>query len=1042
MQFANLFYVFPRLTALAMGFILVTGISAFLNLPRQEDPTMTERFGFVETFLPGATAERVETLVTEKVENALREVPEVKTIFSTSRSGYSNIQVELYDEVKANEVDLVWSEVRDKMGEIETDLPSSATNPQLEARAPVAVTLAIAITSNVTPISVLERIATELRTRLSSLPGTRETEVFGEPLQEVLVEVDQQRLARANISMPQLMQTISASDTKVAAGGLDGQDYSLVVEVKGELTSVERIRSIPLPGSANGQFLRLSDVAHVYKHYVDPPKSLAILNDKRGILVTTTMETGRRVDHWVEAGKRIIDEYDAELPELVELDIIVDQNYYTEERLTTLLTNLLLAILLVLIALFFLMGLRSALIVGSAIPMTMAMVLVGLNALDIPLHQMSVTGLIIALGLLIDNAIVVVEEFKMKRRDGADIDIAISKSVRHLFVPLLASTATTAFAFLPIAMTPGGVGDFTGAMAIAVVLSVSGSFILAMTIIPTVAGFVDRYLPGEPDSDHWWVNGYTPKNLIPAYEKVINAVCEKPLIGVGASIVLPIIGFLVAGTMTTSFFPPVDRNQFQVQISMPAGTSLSQTLEEVNRAREYLADIPEIVESHWFVGEASPPVYYNMLGNSDGVSSFANGFVTTAHVDDPRIILPDLQKALMNAFPRARIMALPFEQGPPFTAPVEIRIVGPDLVTLRNLGDEIRLVLSETQDVTYTTATLSGNVPQVSVYPNENMTRMLGLSNQQIPQQLNNDLSGLIAANVMEGSTEIPVRVRLDGSARNHLGEINSLPILRGNNGGNIGADNQSGYAGIPLEQLASIRLEPSPTRIDRYQNERINTVSGFLLPYAFPSEAVKDFRHRMEQHNITLPPGYRIEFGGEEEERGAAVNNIMATFLTFLWLMVAVIVLSLNSFRHAAIIGLVGILSVGLALLGVWMSGYPLGYTALIGTLGLVGLAINGAIIVLSALRANDAAMAGDITATTKVVVNSSRHIVSTTITTIGGFIPLIIFGGNFWPPLAMAIAGGVAGSAILALILVPSLFCWYIPRDLRHSKAEAHPA
>ncbi|MGK0462198.1 MAG: multidrug efflux pump subunit AcrB, partial [Candidatus Azotimanducaceae bacterium] len=329
--------------------------------------------------------------------------------------------------------------------------------------------------------------------------------------------------------------------------------------------------------------------------------------------------------------------------------------------------------------------------------------------------------------------------------------------------------------------------------------------------------------------------------------------------------------------------------------------------------------------------------------------------------------------------------------------------------------------------------TLSGNVAQVSVYPNENMTRMLGLSNQQIPQQLNSDLSGLIAANVMEGSTEIPVRVRLDSSARNHLGEINSLPIMGGNS--------RSGYTGIPLEQLASIRLEPAPTRIDRYQNERINTVSGFLLPYAYPSEAVEDFRNRLEQANISLPPGYRIEFGGEEEKRGEAVNNIMATFLTFLWLMVAVIVLSLNSFRHAAIIGLVGFLSVGLALLGVWISGYPLGYTALIGTLGLVGLAINGAIIVLSALRANDDAMAGDIAATTRVVVNSSRHIISTTVTTIGGFIPLIIFGGNFWPPLAMAIAGGVAGSAILALILVPSLFCWYIRRDQRHVKVTAQP-
>lgn len=915
------------------------------------------------------------------------------------------------------------------MNDLEGDLPSSASKPLVEARGPVAITLAIAITSDTSPISVLERVAAELRTRIASLPGTKETEIYGEPLQEVLVEVDPQSLARTNLSLSQVMQIVSASDTKIGAGDFESDDYSLVVEVKGELTSVERINSIPLPGSANGQFLRLSDIATVRKHYVDPPESIAILNEKRGILVTTTMETGRRVDRWVTDAKKIIAEYDQELPELIELDIIVDQNYYTNERLTTLLTNLLLAILLVLIALFFLMGLRSAIIVGSAIPMTLSMVLVGLYVLDIPLHQMSVTGLIIALGLLIDNAIVVLEEFKMKRRNGDDIEDAIANSIKHLFVPLLASTATTAFAFLPIAMTPGGIGDFTGAMAVAVVLSVSASFILAMTIIPTIAGYVDRYLPTQSNSQHWWVNGFTPTRFSAQYRTVIKTVCEKPLLGIGASIILPIIGFLVAGTMTSSFFPPVDRNQFQVQIIMPADTSLSQTLKEVNLAREYLAGVPGIVESHWFVGESSPPVYYNMLGNSDGVSSFANGFVTTAGVDDPRDILPELQKELMRAFPKARIMALPFEQGPPFTAPIEIRIVGPDLTILRSIGDEIRLVLSETKDVTYSTATLSGNVAQVSVYPNENMTRMLGLNNQQIPEQLNNDLNGLIAANVMEGSTEIPVRIRLNNSARKSLGELSSIPVM--------GSNGQGGYAGIPLEQLASIRLEPSPTRIDRHQNERINTISGFLLPYAYPSEAVIDFRQRMAERNISLPPGYRLEFGGEEEERGAAVNNIIATFLTFLWMMVAVIVLSLNSFRHAATIGLVGFLSVGLALFGVWLSGYPLGYTALIGTLGLVGLAINGAIIVLSALRANSDVMAGDIDASVNVVVNSTRHIISTTITTIGGFIPLILFGGHFWPPLAMAIAGGVAGSAVLALIMVPALFCWYIRRDQRKIRA-----
>ena len=662
MSLSNLFYRFPRLTILAMGFILLTGTSAYMNMPRQEDSTMAERFGLVEARLPGATAERVETLVTEKIENALREVPEVKEISSTTRSGFTSLQVALHDSVAADEVNLIWSEIRDKMSDIEPLLPAGAGKPKVDPRTPVAVTLGVAITSDVTPISGLERIATELKTRIAALPGTRETEIFGEPKQELLVEVDPQAMARANVSLPQLMQIINRSDTKLAAGELSGENYSLVVEVKGELSSAERIGSIPLPNSVGGQFQRVSDIANIRKHYIDPSEFIAILNNKRGILVSTTMETGRRVDDWVADAKAIVTRYDNELPEMVELEIIIDQNHYADERLTTLLTNLFLAIILVLVALFVLMGLRSAIIVGSAVPMTMAMVLVGLKALDIPLHQMSVTGLIIALGLLIDNAIVVVEEFKINRRDGADIQESIAEAIQHLFVSLLASTATTAFAFLPIALTPGGIGDFTGAMAVAVVLSVSSSFFLSMTIVPSVAGFFDRHFPTETHSEKWWVHGLTLKKLGPIYQQVVRTAIEKPLLGIGASLILPIVGFLVAGTMTSSFFPPVDRNLFQVQVKMTAGSSLDQTMDAVNRVRAHFDGVPEIVESHWFVGERAPAVYYNMIGSSGEISSFANGFVTTSHVDDPQAILPPLQKELMSTFPGARVMALPFEQ--------------------------------------------------------------------------------------------------------------------------------------------------------------------------------------------------------------------------------------------------------------------------------------------------------------------------------------------------------------------------------------------
>ncbi len=1023
----DLFFRLPRLTYLAIGFILLTGISAFFNLPRQEDPTMTERYASVETYMSGASALRMETLVTEKVENALREVPEIKTLRSTTRAGYSYIDVELYDSVGKDQVELVWSETRDKLGNLTNDLPEDASTPKLTARGPLAVTLGFAIVAENTPNSIQERIATELKSRLAALPGTKETDLFGEPEQEILVAVDADALARVNLSIDNLTRIIQASDTKLAAGELNTRGSSLIVEVKGDLDSVERIKSIAIRKQPNGNFMRLGDIADVSKTYVDPPQAIAIIDGKRSILVTTIMETGRRVDQWTAAAKVIAADYAQELPDQVQLKVVIDQNYYTQARLSDLTLNLTAAILLVLLALFFLMGARSALIVGAALPLTLCMVLAGLSFMSIPLHQMSVTGLIIALGLLIDNAIVVVEEYKINRRRGRPLAASVSQSVKHLFVPLLASTATTIFAFMPIATSPGGTGDFTGAMAVSVMLSVAASFLLAMTLIPTFAAYLDQRFPIKAtDQNSWWIKGYTNAKLARYYQLSIRWIVKHPGGGVLIAMVLPLAGFVLATTLTSSFFPPVDRNQFQVQIILPANTSLADTQVVVERVRQRLIAMDEVVSSQWFVGEGAPRVYYNMMENNDGVASFASGFVTTREVNDPLKILPLLQKTMIAEFPAARIMIMPFEQGPPFAAPIEIRVVGPNLDVLKQLGEQLRFLLSEIEQVTYTTATLSGSSAQLSVYPKANKLAVLNLRNQELPLQLNGKLTGIDAGSVMEGSTEVPIMVRVNNRVRGDLDRLSTSTV--------VASDSQyAGYGGIPLEQVAEIRLEPSPTNINRYQGERVNTVSGFLLPYTYPSLAIGEFRQRLASAAIVVPDGYRIQFGGEEEERGEAVGNIISTFSMYLWLMVAVIVLSLNSFRYAGVIGIIGLSSIGLALLGVWLSGHPFGYMALIGTLGLIGLAINGGIIVLSALKANQLAVRGDKEAIVFVVMDSTRHIVSTTVTTIGGFLPLILSGGQFWPPLAMSIAGGVAGSAILALYLVPAMFTYFSRKDAR---------
>ncbi|MEZ5559050.1 MAG: efflux RND transporter permease subunit [Pseudomonadales bacterium] len=1021
----QVFYTNPRLSALLVIMVLMMGGTALMSLARQEDPTMTERYAAVTTFLPGATALRMESLVSEPIETRLREIPEIRTLKSNSRAGYSLIDVELYDSVNKEQTDVVWSEVRDKLTEAHADLPVGTSAPLLQKRAPIASTVIVALTwaqGGEAQLGILTRLGESLQIRLANLPATRETEIHGEAEEEVLVTVDPYRLAAAGLDARQVAARIRNADTKTSAGRLRHQSADLVVEVDAELDSPERIARIPIREDGQGRVLRVSDVAAVTKAAVDPPRTLAYQGSERAVFVMAKMEPDQQIDTWIARAMATIDGFRSELPPGVKLEVVYNQNDYTGARMRELLANLVSALVIVLATLLWFMGVRSALTVGIALPLSAAMVLGFMNLMSVPLHQMSVTGLIISLGLLIDNAIVVVEEYKLCRRRGLEIPDAISAAIRHLLIPLGASTATTVFAFLTIALAPGGVGDFTGTIGLSVVLAVTSSYFLAMTVVPAITGFVEQRWPHATASDgerRWWHDGFSSAALTRWYRHSLQTVLQRRWRALAVGCVLPLIGFLLAPTLTQQFFPPVDRNQFQIQIQLPAQASVWETSAAVARAQEILERFPDVLASHWTVGEGAPRTYYNVMLMNDGVSSFASGWVDTTSPESTRALLPELQQRLSAALPNAQVLALPFEQGPPFDAPIEVRVVGPDLNTLRLLSDELRLILSTLPDVTYTRAGISASEPKLVFRPNENPAAAAGISTGELPERLNAALSGSLAGTVQEGNTELDVRVRVGDARRDDVSDLSSLPIVSTQGGS------------VPLDALGSWRLEPTASAIERYQGERISSVRAFLEPFVLPAGVMAQFRAALAEHELQIPDGYRLDIGGEEEERAEQMGNLLSVFVLFAIAMAAVVILSLNSFRQAGIIGIVALLSFGLALFGVRLFGYPFGFQALIGSLGMVGLAINGAIIVLSALKADAGASTGELGATVDVVVDASRHILSTTVTTVGGFIPLILFGGTFWPPLATAIAGGVAGSAILALYTVPGMYLHLVRRQ-----------
>ena len=1024
---STLFYRFPRLTLLSVILLIAAGLGAFMSLGRQEDPSLTERFGTVVTVFPGASAERVEALVTEPIEDAIHGLAEIEDTSSNSRSGISVITLQVREDLSPPEVDQAWTLIRERVSGVQSQLPAEALPSQVERQYVGAATMIVALSwdgQGAENPAILTRLADELEARLQNLTGTEKTEVFGGVEEEVRVEADPDELAALGLSITDLAQLTARADSKAPAGELRAGAVDLSVEVAGEFDSVDRIRDIPVAQAEDGTFIRLADIATVVKDARDPVRSLALVDGRRSVLVAAYLQPELRVDHWSDAADTVIAGFADSVPG-VRVDTVFRQGDYVDDRLHGLARDLAVAALIVFAVLFFMMGWRAALIVGSALPLTVLAVLVLIRLYDEPLHQMSVTGLVVALGLLIDNAIVVVDEYRLLRQRGQAPLAALENSVRLLFAPLLASTATTVFAFAPIALMPGASGEFISMIGISVIFAITSSLVLALTVVSAFAAWFD-----DPDLVHaprrFWRHGLGAGPFGPVYRRLLDTISARPWIGLLAGVVLPVAGFFAASTLPVQFFPPTDRDMFQMELELPSTASIAETRRQAERARELILSYDGIEQVSWVIGESAPRTYYNVVGNRSDAPNYAAGFVRTESAEATARILPDLQRRVMQEFPDARFLTLPFEQGPPIPAPIELIIVGPELGELDRLGHEIRGILATTPTVTHTLALLERGEPVARVMADEASAELAGVRLADLANRLRGDFDGVIGGSVLEGTEELPVRVIAQDNRRASLASVAGSPLA------SPGAD----ILASPVAALGDVTLSPQVATIPHEDGMRVNTVYAYLDPFTLPAPALDHFFSALEAAEIELPPGYELRIAGEAAGRGNAMADLLGTALPLLVLMIGSVVLAFNAFRYAGIIFVVAFLSVGLALFGVWLFGTPMGFNAIVGSMGLVGLSINGSIVVLSALRHDTGAIALETGSVTRVVMDASRHILSTTLTTIGGFLPLLVSGDSFWLPFAAAMVGGVAGSAVLALVFAPSAFVFLTRLSLKKRK------
>ncbi len=1009
----------PYLLVLTIIIILVGGLSALNSMPRLEDPIITTRNATIITMVPGASAERVEAQVTEKIENGLQEIAELKTIETTSKAGISTVSIELEDYITKENNQEVFSRVRDKLDDAARTFPPDAFEPVFDdKRAASAFSLITALSwegSEAVPLALIKRHAENLADRLRNIPGTELVRMYGEPEEQILVEVNPVQMVDLGLTIDVLAESLRSADVKVPAGALNGNRNDFLVEVAGELDSVARIARVPVATGPFGTIVRMGDLAKISRSVAEPSGEIARSSQKRCVFVAARVREDKRVDQWTSRASAIVEEFSASIDQTVKVDNIFVQDKYISARLVELGFNLLLGGIIIFLVIFFFMGWRASLIVGSALPLSASLTIFIIAMFGGQLHQMSIFGMIIALGLLIDNAIVITEEVRKNLDNGHSGRTAVTRALSHLFLPLLASTLTTILAFAPILLLPGNVGDFIGSIGWSVIVALASSFFIAMIIIASLTGLFGAQSRLDSRLPYWLQHGIQATWLSRFFRNFLSRAFSRPLLTLLIAALIPIAGFKAASTLGVQFFPRTDRNMFELKLWLPTSTNINHTASITEKIEADLLQQEGVTDIHWLHGESFPSVYYNLVMNKDGSSHYAQAIIETPDFQTVKRLIPQIQERLDLSYPEAQVVVRQFGQGPPAEADVEFRVVGPNTRELQNIGEQIRLVLAEHPSILHTQVTMPRGEPKIHFVASEEETNLAGLKLTDLARQLQSNLQGVVGGSVLEDVEELPVLLRFGDMQRNDFGDLRDIRFTSP-------AQPQSW---IPLSSLGKLELGATSGGITRRDGERTNIIRGFTRNDALPIEVTRFVMDELDKGQFSLPVGYRLQVGGEQESQQDAIGNLLLYLPVLLLLTVAILILSFRRVMIAVILGVVALLSVGVGLLATWVAGLPLSFNTILGSLGLVGLAFNSSIVVLASILANKEALDGDPEALAEQVLGSARHLISTTLTTIGSFLPLLILiGGDFWPPLAVVLAGGVGGSTLLAMVFTPAAY------------------
>ena len=1003
---------YPAVTlSLTLGLLLL-GTQAILHMPRMEDPSVTIRTGIVAAIYPGATSDQVESQLAKVIEDHLFKFAEVRKekTYSTSRPGVLFVSVELQDNVR--DTDEFWSRLRHELNEAHAggEFPPGVAGLIVDSNFGDTVAMLVAVHGNRYGYRELKDYVERIEDELRTIPNVAKLRRYGEQKEQIRITGSLQRISQYFANPTQVVQALRQRNIIEDSGSLLTPDEDIPLKTNGLLVTEEQIKKILVDVSrTTGQPVYIGDFANVERRYQDPD-AVARFDGEPSVLLSVEMQKGRNI---VELGEQIsaaLAQVRPLLPPDLKLDLIADQPSVVRERIRDLEREFLLAIGSVIIVTIILLPIRVAVIAATAIPVTVAGTLGMLNAAGIPLHQVSIAGLIVSLGILVDDAIVIADNYVELLDHGVSREEAAWRSATEMAVPVLAATLTIIASFLPLVTLSGSPGQFIRGLPLAVTIGLACSFAVAMLLTPLLCRF---FIKKGLHSDE--AAGRKKKFDIldfmqAAYNRAITFLMGRKWIAVGAGIAAFLSGVLLFRTVPQQFFPSAERNQFVIDVWMPPVTRLEQTDSVIQRIETFLKKENVVEHVATFAGQSFPRFYYN-VSPQEPDTRYGQLIVITKSADETPVLIRTLRSELPQLVPEALVMVKELQQGAQIESPVEVRISGEDIALLKKLGNQVEGILRETPIATYVRDDYYEDSWMAGVNVRAEEANRLGLTNASIAQQLSGAFSGSSVTTFWEGDRQVDVLLRLDPDQRRGFDDVRNAYLTSTLTGQRV-----------PLRSVADLKPAWQITRIVRRNGVRTLTVGGFPTSGHYGSDVLKAIDPKIK--SLALPSGYRIEYGGEIFEQNITFGQMLAALGISLVSIFIVLLFQFRTISEPLVVMSAIPLSLFGAVMGLVLTGNPFGFTSFMGCIALSGIVVRNSIILIDYINERRRAGMALEEAALEAGERRLRPIFLTTMAAAVGVTPMILSRSSLWSPLASVLASGLVFSMFFVLLVVPVLF------------------